>query len=345
MRAHPPPADDGGMIRVGINGFGRVGRQVFKVLHSRYGERVEVVAVNDLADAATLAYLLRYDSIHGRFGGTVEPDEHGLVVDGRAVALTNAAEPADIPWDAHAIDLVLEATGRFTRGEEAARHLSWGPSSVIISAPATGRIDGTIVCGVNDHELRPSWRVVSVASCTTNCGALLVKGVHELLTIRRAALTVVHAYTNDQSLHDQPHRELRRGRTAAASLIPASTGSSTDIAKVIPALDGRLASTAIRSPTIDGSLVDLTCEVESRASVAAVNDAFRAMATQLPGVVACTDDPIVSVDVIGCEASVVVDTGLTSVVDDHLVKVFGWFDNEWGYANRCADVIARLACS
>ncbi len=330
------------MIRVGINGFGRIGRQVFKVLRSRYGDVVEVVAVNDLADAATLAYLLRYDSVHGRLDATVESDEDALVVDGRAVALTSVAQPAEIPWDCHGVDLVLEATGQCTRGEEAAKHLNWGPSTVVISAPATGRVDGTIVCGVNDDDLRSSWRVLSVASCTTNCAALLVRGVHDLLTIRRAAITVVHAYTNDQSLQDRPHRELRRGRAAAASLIPASTGSSTDIAKVIPALEGRLASTAVRSPTLDGSLVDLTCDVASKASVAAINDAFREMAARLPGVVAVTDDPIVSVDVIGSEASVVVDTGLTSVVDDHLVKVFGWFDNEWGYANRCADVIARF---
>jgi len=329
-------------LRLGINGFGRIGRQVFKALRDRYRKEVVVVAINDLADARTLAYLLRYDSVHGRFAGTVEPGESSIVVDGIPIALSAIREPAKIPWSDYGVDVVLESTGYFTRGEAAAAHLAAGAKKVLISAPGKGTFDGTVVMGVNDDDLQPSWRVFSNASCTTNCAALMVKGVHDLLNIKHAAITVIHAYTNDQSLHDQPHDELRRARAAAVSLIPASTGSSTDIAKVIPALKGKLSSVAIRTPNIDGSIVDLVCEVEHDSTPAAINDAFRAMALARPDLVQCTDDPIVSADVIGNSSSVIIDTALTSVVDGRLVKVMGWFDNEWGYSNRCADLLANL---
>lgn len=328
-------------IRVGINGFGRIGRQVFKALLERYSGEVHVVAINDLTDAKTLSYLLRYDSVHGRFGRSIEFTESSLVVDGRSIALSAVREPSNIPWAASNVDVVLEATGRFTRGEAAAAHLA-GAKKVLISAPAKGSFDGTVVMGVNDEDLQPSWKVFSNASCTTNCAALMVKGVNDLLGIKHAAITVIHAYTNDQSLHDQPHDELRRARAASVSLVPASTGSSTDIAKVIPTLKGKLSSVAIRTPNIDGSIVDLVCEVEKAAIPAAINDAFRSMARSRPDLVQCTDDPVVSVDIIGNSASVVIDTALTSVVDDRLVKVMGWFDNEWGYSNRCADLLANL---
>jgi glyceraldehyde 3-phosphate dehydrogenase (phosphorylating) len=329
-------------LRLGINGFGRIGRQVFKVLRDRYGSDVDVVAVNDLTDAATLAYLLRYDSVHGRFSGMVEQRDASLIVDGKAIALFAVREASKIPWSDCGVDVVLESTGRFTRGEAAAEHLEAGAQKVLISAPAKGDVDGTIVMGVNDEDFRPSWQVFSNASCTTNCAALMVKGVHDLLSIRHAAMTVIHAYTNDQSLHDQPHKELRRARAAAASLIPASTGSSTDIAKVLPGLQGKLSSVAIRTPNLDGSLVDLVCEVENAGDPQSINDAFRAMAVVRPDLVECTDDPIVSVDIVGNSRSVIIDTALTSVLDDHLVKVMGWFDNEWGYSNRCADLLASL---
>ena len=329
-------------LRLGINGFGRIGRHVFKALRDRYGSDVDVVAVNDVTDPATLAYLLRYDSVHGRFSGTVKPGDASLIVDGKAIALTAAREPTKIPWSDYGVDVVLESTGRFTRGETAAEHLNAGARKVLISAPAKGDFDGTVVMGVNDEDLQPSWRVFSNASCTTNCAALMVKGIHDLLSIQHAAITVVHAYTNDQSLHDQPHKELRRARAAGVSLIPASTGSSTDIAKVIPALEGKLSSISIRTPNLDGSIVDLVCEVDNVGDPQSINDAFRAMSAARPDVVQWTDDPIVSADVIGNSSSVIIDTALTTVVDDHLVKVMGWFDNEWGYSNRCADLLASM---
>jgi glyceraldehyde 3-phosphate dehydrogenase len=329
-------------LRVGINGFGRIGRQVFKALLSEYNEQVNVVALNDLTDSRTLSYLLRYDSVHGRFNGNVEAGEDCLHVDERTVALTAFREPVKIPWSDFGVDVVLESTGRFTDGAAAAEHLHGTVKKVLISAPARGAIDGTVVMGVNDDDLQSSWKVFSNASCTTNCAALMVKGINDLLTIKRAAVTVIHAYTNDQSLHDQPHNELRRARAAAVSLIPASTGSSTDIGKVIPSLNGKLSSVSIRTPNIDGSLVDLVCEVEKKANPEAINEAFQAMSISRPKIVQWTDDPIVSADVVGNSASVIVDTALTSVVDDHLVKVMGWFDNEWGYSNRCADLLALL---
>lgn len=329
-------------LKVGINGFGRIGRQVFKALLERPAQDVEVVAVNDLTDAKTLAYLLKYDSVHGRFNRPVEVGENCLIVDGRRIRLSSQRDPSKIEWGAIGVDVVLESTGYFTKGEDASAHLTAGAKKVLISAPAKGQFDGTVVMGVNDEALLPSWRVFSNASCTTNCAALMVKGVHDALGVKHAAITVIHAYTNDQSLHDQPHSELRRARAAAVSLVPASTGSSTDIAKVIPALRGKLSSVAIRTPNIDGSIVDLVCEVEKPASVEEINAAFRRMQQARPDLVQCTDDPIVSIDVIGNPASVIIDTALTSVVDERLVKVMGWFDNEWGYSNRCADLLSVL---
>jgi glyceraldehyde 3-phosphate dehydrogenase len=329
-------------VRVGINGFGRIGRQVFKIIEQRYRDELEVVAINDLTDAKTLAYLLKYDSVNGRYSGAVTYGESVLSVNGRDIDLFAIREPSKIPWSDHGVDVVLESTGRFTRGELAAQHLTGNVKRVLISAPAKGDYDGTVVMGVNDEALIPDWRVFSNASCTTNCAALMVKGVNDLVGIERAAITVIHAYTNDQSLHDQPHSELRRARAAAVSLIPASTGSATDITKVIPPLSGRLSSAAIRTPNICGSIVDLTCQVSRSTSPEEINDAFRDMAAKRPDLIECTDDPIVSVDVLGNPVSCVIDTALTSVVDDSMVKVMGWFDNEWGYANRCADLLNQL---
>lgn len=329
-------------VRLGINGFGRIGRQVFKALRDSYPDEVEVVAVNDLTDTATLAYLLRYDSVHGRFGGVVDEGASELIVDGRPIHLLAHRDPAQISWSDFNVDVVLESTGRFTKGEEAAKHLRDTVQKVLISAPAKGAFDGTVVMGVNDADFDASWKVFSNASCTTNCAALMVKGIHDSLTIKHAAITVIHAYTNDQSLHDQPHSELRRARAASVSLIPASTGSSTDIAKVIPSLYGKLSSTAIRTPNIDGSIVDLVCEVENDADKDSINDAFRKLSEKNPSLVQVTDDPIVSIDVVGNSASVIIDAALTSVVDKRLVKVMGWFDNEWGYSNRCADLLSKL---
>jgi len=329
--------------RVGINGFGRIGRQVFKIIEQRYRDRLDVVAINDLTNTETLSYLLKYDSVYGRFDGEVSYDESALRINGRSIALFANREPAKIPWNEYAVDLVLESTGRFTRGELAAGHLEAGVKKVLISAPAKGDIDGTVVMGVNDDALTPDWKVFSNASCTTNCAALMVKGVHDAVGIDRAAITVIHAYTNDQSLHDQPHHELRRARAAAVSLIPASTGSATDITKVIPALTGRLSSVAMRTPNICGSIVDLVCQTNRPTSAEEINNAFRKMAEDRPDLIDCTGDPIVSVDILGTSVSCTIDTSLTTVVDDTMVKVMGWFDNEWGYANRCADLLADLS--
>ena len=332
-------------VRVGINGFGRIGRNFLRAARAQ-GADVEVVAVNDLTDAATNAHLLRYDSTHGRFDATVEVKDDTIVVAGQAIKVLAEREPKALPWDEMGVEVVVESTGRFTDRESAAAHLEGGARRVVISAPASG-VDATFVIGVNDHEFDPERHVVvSNASCTTNCFVPLVKVVDDAFGVTSGLMTTVHAYTNDQNLLDLTHKDLRRARAAAHNIVPASTGAARATSLVLEAMKGKLDGTALRVPVADGSITDFTAVVPGSVSVAQVNDAFRQAATTGPlaKVLVYTEDPIVSSDIVGSAASCTFDAGLTMVMpvgeELTLVKVQGWYDNEWGYANRLVDLVA-----
>jgi glyceraldehyde 3-phosphate dehydrogenase (phosphorylating) len=333
--------------RVAINGFGRVGRCVLRSAKA-YSTDIEIVAVNDLMDASTMAHLLRYDSVFGRFPGEVSAGERELIVDGRSVLALGESEPARLPWADLGIEVVIESTGRFRTRAGAGEHLQAGAQKVIISAPARGEeaIDATVVLGVNFEETYDAARhqIISNASCTTNCLAPVAKLLHEAVGIKHGLMTTVHAYTADQNLLDGPHKDLRRARSAALSLIPTSTGAAKALGLVVPALDGRLGGYAVRVPTPTGSLVDLTVEAERATSVEEVNSAFgeRADRGALAGILAYTEDPIVSADVVGSPYSAIFDAGLTAVNDGTQVKVVAWYDNEWGYSTRLAELAARV---
>jgi glyceraldehyde 3-phosphate dehydrogenase len=333
--------------RVAINGFGRVGRSVVRAA-AKNGTDIEIVAVNDLMDTATMAHLLRYDSVFRRFPGTVEAGDGELLIDGRSVAAFAASSPADLPWGELDVDVVIESTGRFRTRAAAAEHLSAGARKVIISAPARGEepIDATVVLGVNFDEVYDPERhhIISNASCTTNCLAPVAKLLHETVGIRHGLMTTIHAYTSDQNLLDGPHKDLRRARSAALSLIPTSTGAAKALGLVVPELEGRLNGYAVRVPTPTGSLVDLTVEAERATSVAEINATFREHADRgaLSGILDYTEDPIVSSDIIGSSYSSIFDAGLTAVNDGTQVKVVAWYDNEWGYSSRLADLAARV---
>jgi len=331
-------------VRVGINGFGRIGRNAFRAAQAA-GADVEWVAVNDLAPAETLAHLLRYDSILGRYPGTVEPAGEEIVVDGRPLRVLAERDPAALPWNELGVDVVLESTGFFTAREQAATHLAGGASKVVISAPATGE-DITVVLGVNFDRYDPAeHHVISNASCTTNCLAPMAKVLHEAIGIRHGLMTTIHAYTSDQSLQDMPHRDLRRARAAAINLVPTTTGAAKAVGLVLPELAGRLHGFAVRAPVVTGSLVDLTFEAARETSVEEVNAALRSHADtgELRGILAYTEDPIVSTDIVGNPFSSIVDGGLTSVIDGTLVKAVSWYDNEWGYSNRLVELLGRLS--
>jgi glyceraldehyde 3-phosphate dehydrogenase len=330
-------------LRAGINGFGRIGRNVFRAAHARAAD-IEWVAVNDITDTETLAHLLRYDSILGPFPGQVEATETGIVVDGRELRVLAERDPASLPWDDLGVDVVIESTGLFTGRDDAAKHLEAGARKVIISAPAKGP-DVTIALGVNDDAYDPAeHHVLSNASCTTNCLAPVAKVLHDALGIERGVMTTVHAYTADQRLQDAPHKDLRRGRAAAVNLVPTSTGAARAIGLVIPELDGRLNGIAVRAPVINGSVVDLVCTVERSTTVEEVNAAFaeRADAGPLEGILKYTEDPIVSTDINQSPYSSVFDASLTMVIDERLVKVIAWYDNEWGYSNRVVELAERV---
>lgn len=328
-------------IRVGINGFGRIGRMVFRAMMDRGG--YEVMAINDLTDSATLAYLLKYDSVHGRYNGTVEAVDDGLVVDGRKIDIVSERDPADLAWGDRGVDLVVESTGIFTDGEKAAAHLKAGAKKVVISAPATN-VDATIVLGVNDDTLTADHRIVSNASCTTNCLAPMVYVLHTHFGIIRGSMTTIHAYTSDQRIIDVAHKDLRRARSAAVSMIPTSTGAAKAIGEVIPELSGKLNGMAVRVPIPDGSITDFVAQVERMPSADEVNAAFKeASEGRLKGVLEYCEDPIVSADIVHNPASCIFDMDLTMIIDNGLVKVCGWYDNEWGYSNRCADLLKRLS--
>ena len=330
-------------VRVGINGFGRIGRGVFRAA-KQSGADIEWVAVNDLMDPATMAHLLRYDSLFGRYPGVVEVDGETLVVDGQAIKVLAERDPAALPWGELGVDVVIESTGLFTSRDAAAKHLAGGARKVVISAPATGE-DITVVLGVNfDRYDAETHHVISNASCTTNCLAPMAKVLHETVGIRHGLMTTIHAYTADQRLQDMPHNDLRRARAAAINLVPASSGAAKAVGLVLPELNGKLTGFAVRAPVPVGSLVDLTFEASRETSVEEINAAFRDRAdkAELAGIMAYTEDPIVSSDIVGNAFSSIVDGGLTSVIDGTLVKTVSWYDNEWGYSNRVADLVLLL---
>jgi len=330
-------------VRVGINGFGRIGRNFFRAAHSRDLD-LDIVAVNDITDAHTLGYLLEYDSIFGRYPGQVSADNGAIVVDGESVQVLATRDPADLPWGDLGVDVVVESTGLFTDRDKAAAHLEAGAKKVVISAPAKGP-DLTICLGVNDDRYDVErHHVVSNASCTTNCLAPLAKVLLEDFGLQRGFMTTCHAYTNDQRILDLPHKDLRRARAAAVNLIPTSTGAAKAIGEVLPELKGRLDGIAVRAPIVDGSLVDLVCRVRKPATKEAVNAAMKAAAAgPMKGFLEYCTDPIVSSDVIGNPHSCVFDALSTNVLDGSLVKTLAWYDNEWGFSNRVVDALLRWA--
>jgi len=331
-------------IRVGINGFGRIGRNVFRAAQESSAD-IEIVAVNDITDSATLAHLLKYDSVYGPFPGEVEERDGALVVDGREVKVLSEKDPGALPWGDIGADVVIESTGFFTKRDDAAKHLDAGAKKVIISAPAT-EPDVTVALGVNfDDAYDPdSHHVISNASCTTNCLAPVAKVLHDTVGIERGLMTTIHAYTADQRLQDAPHKDLRRARAAAVNLVPASTGAAKAIGLVIPELQGKLHGFAVRAPVPVGSVVDLTAQVARETSVEEINEAFRSQADSggFAGILKYTDDPIVSSDIVKSPYSSIFDSDLTAVLEGTLIKVVAWYDNEWGYSNRCVELAEKV---
>jgi glyceraldehyde 3-phosphate dehydrogenase len=331
-------------IKVGINGFGRIGRNVLRAAKAMGATELDFVAVNDLTDTKTLAHLLRYDSVHGRYQGTVDTDADGLVVDGDKIKVLSEKDPAALPWKALGVDVVLESTGRFTDKETASKHLTAGAKKVVISAPAKGE-DITIVMGVN-HEKYDTGKhhILSNASCTTNCLVPVVKVIIDNFGFVNGFMTTVHSYTNDQQILDLPHKDLRRARAAALSIIPTTTGAAKATSLVIPEVKGKLDGVSLRVPTPDVSLVDLTCTVTRDTTIEEVNAAFKkAAAGPLKGILEVSDEPLVSVDYIGNLMSSTVDAMSTNVIDGRLVHVSSWYDNEMGYSARCVDLMRYLA--
>ena len=329
-------------IRVGINGFGRIGRNILRTaLHDK---ELDFVAVNDITDAATLAHLLRYDSVHRRWDKAGKAADGRLDVSGRTIQVLSEKEPSRLPWKALGVEIVLEATGKFTDREGGAQHLAAGARGVLISAPAKG-VDLTFVLGVNDRLFDPrKHAVVSIGSCTTNCLAPVAKVLNDTFGIEHGLMTTIHAYTNDQRILDLPHKDLRRARAAAVNLIPTSTGAAKAIGEVLPELKGRLDGISVRAPVMDGSLTDLVCRVRRPATREAINAAMKAAAEgPLRGILEYCEDPIVSSDVIGNPHSGVFDALLTTVLDGSLVKVLAWYDNEWGFSSRVVDALLRMA--
>jgi len=331
--------------RVAINGFGRIGRNILRAA-KKQNAPLDFVAVNDLTDNETLAHLLRYDSVHGKYPGTVEASKDGIIVDGDEIRVLSEKDPSALPWKDLGVDIVFEGTGRFTDRDQAAKHLDAGARKVIITAPAR-KEDITIVMGVNHTKYdSASHHVISNASCTTNCLAPVVKVLLDSFGFRRGLMTTVHSYTNDQNILDLPHKDLRRARAAAMSIIPTTTGAAKATSLVIPEVKGKIDGMAMRVPTPDVSVVDLTAELEKTVTVDQINDAFRAAAAgDLKGILDVSDEPLVSVDYIGNPASSIVDLLSTFVIDERMVKVMSWYDNEWGYSVRCVDLAGYIAKS
>ena len=329
-------------LKVAINGFGRIGRMVFRAALKE--QNIEIVAINDLTDARTLAHLLKYDSVHGRFDGTVEAKDNAIVVNGKCITIYAVRNPAELPWSDLKVDLVLESTGLFTARDKAALHLQAGAKKVIISAPATDP-DLTVVVGVNDSAYDPAiHHIVSNASCTTNCLAPVAKVLNDAFGIEKGLMTTIHSYTNDQNILDLPHKDLRRARAAALSMIPTSTGAAKAVSLVLPELKGKLDGFAIRVPTPNVSVVDLTCTLKKATDAASVNAALKAASEgPLKGILGYTDEELVSIDFNGCPLSSIVDGKNTKVIEGNMLKILSWYDNEMGFSNRVIDLI-RIMC-
>lgn len=331
-------------VKVGINGFGRIGRIVYRI--AAKDPEIEVVAVNDLTDAKTLAHLLKYDSTHGRFPGIVEEKNGSLVVDGKEIKVLSEKDPAQLPWGDMGVDVVLESTGVFRTRDKIALHLDAGAAKVLLSVPSKSPddVDATVVMGVNDEDLTADVKILSNASCTTNCLAPVVKAVNDAFGVEEGLMTTIHSYTNDQRILDFPHKDLRRARAAAVNLIPTTTGAAKAIGLVIPELKGKMNGIAIRTPTITGSLVDLVCSLKQDASVEDINAVVKAAAEgPMKGILAYTEDPIVSTDVIGDPHSSIFDAQNTMKIGAKMVKLVSWYDNEFGYSARCVDLFRKMA--
>jgi glyceraldehyde 3-phosphate dehydrogenase len=330
-------------VRVGINGFGRIGRLVFRAMAAK-PEAFEVVAINDLSDAKHLALLLKYDSVHGRFKGTVEAGEGTLVVNGQPIKITQEKDPANLPWKSLKVQVALESTGFFTNKAALQKHIDAGAERVVLSAPAKDKLDATIVLGVNDNILNNSHRIVSNASCTTNCLAPMAKVLHEAFGIEKGLMTTCHAFTNDQRVADQIHSDPYRARAASVNIIPSTTGAAKAVGEVIPELNGKLTGFSLRVPVPDGSITDLTSQLKRDVTKDEVNAAMKAAAEgPLKGILEYATDPLVSSDIIGNPHSSIFAADQTMVIGGNLVKTVAWYDNEWGYSCRTAELITKLA--
>ncbi len=329
-------------IKVGINGFGRIGRNVYRVIAKR--KNIDVLAINDLTDAKTLAFLLKYDSVHGKFEGDIEAKDDSIVVKGKEIKLLKEKDPANLPWKDLGVEVVIESTGIFTKRSDCEKHLTAGARKVILSAPSKDKLDATIVIGVNTNDLKPEHKIVSNASCTTNCLAPLAKVINENFGIEKGLMTTIHAYTNDQRVSDLMHSDLRRARAAAINIIPTTTGAAKAIGEVIPELKGKLDGMSMRVPVANGSATDLVASIKKNVSVEDINNVMKDAANnELKGILEYCEEPIVSSDIIDNEHSCILDAMSTYVVDGNLIKVVGWYDNEWGYSNRMVDLIELIA--
>ncbi|MDX9942295.1 MAG: type I glyceraldehyde-3-phosphate dehydrogenase [Bacteroidales bacterium] len=331
-------------IKTAINGFGRIGRLTLRA--ALKNEDIDIVAVNDLTDSATLAHLLKYDSTHGKFPGSVSAEGDHLVVNGKKIRVYSEKDPANLPWKELGIQVVVESTGVFRDREKISKHLQAGAGKVVLCVPSKSEsdVDATVVLGVNDNDIKPEHKIFSNASCTTNCLAPMAKVINDKFGIKRGLMNTIHSYTNDQIILDAPHKDLRRARSAALSIIPTTTGAAKAVGLVIPALKGKLDGFAMRVPTPDGSVVDLTVELEKSVTKEEINEALRQAADgPMKGILEYCIDPIVSADIIGNTHSSIFDSLMTQVIDGNFVKVVSWYDNEFGYANRVVDLIARIA--
>ncbi len=329
-------------IRIGINGFGRIGRLVFRAGCGRDG--YEFVAVNDISDPATMAHLLKYDSVHGRFQGSIESTDEGFLINGSPVKVLSERDPGALPWGDLGVDVVVEATGIFRKPEEIQKHLDAGASKVVLTVPPKGDLDAMVVLGVNDDVLTPDVKTVSNASCTTNCVAPMAKVLHDAFGIQHGVMNTIHAYTNDQRILDLVHSDLRRARAAAINMIPTTTGAARSVGKIIPDLDGKLDGLSLRVPVPAGSIVDLVATLGEDVTIESVNAAFKAAADGgLNGYLEYSDEPLVSSDIVGNPHSCIFDSLATMVIGGNLVKILGWYDNEWGYSNRVVDLVGLIA--
>ncbi len=327
-------------LKIGINGFGRIGRLVFKRMMQKGG--FEVVAVNDLADTKTLTHLLKYDSIHGRFPGELKATEKGFTLNGKEILITSEKDPTKLEWNKKGVDLVIESTGVFTTKEKLSMHLTAGAKKVILTAPPKDDLDAIVVLGVNDEVLKPEHKIISNASCTTNCLAPMVKVLDENFGIEKGFMNTIHSYTNDQVMLDQPHKDLRRARAGAVNIIPTSTGAAKAVSKVLPHLNGKLDGFSLRVPTPDGSITDFTVILKKEVKKEEINAAMKkASETSLKGILEYCEDPIVSSDIVGNDHSCIFDA-LSTMAFGSLVKVIGWYDNEWGYSCRVVDLATKI---